>query len=328
MQVNSRLKQEASELYAACGPSKPMRPIPTRFDRPKFFIHRRFLGEQDLLVIFMTRRCRYRCNFCDLPMDSSQSSVGKSEITEQFRYVLHEVRHSLGVLDRVTLSNDGSVFDASTFDRESLFEIVAATSELKRVRTLVFETRLEFVDLATMSAIREFNTRAGVEVLAGFETHDADVRDRILGKRESLADFIRGLDVVAEGRAALTAYVLFKPDPSMTDADAMNEAEISIEFLREECRSRSVPLTVRLNPMYAAGNSAWAANATHVSYLPPRLSDVLTLAQRKRDEGLRVYIGLASEGLDAPDSSFRAREDFTHELLKRAISFNAIGLRA
>ncbi len=232
------------------------------------------------------------------------------------------MKHSLSVLDRLTFSNEGSMLDATTFPTEALLAIAQGVGELRRVHTLVLETRLEFVDPAVLAAIREAAPRASVSILTGFETHDPRLRDKVLFKREPLETFERGLDRVAEVGASLTAYVLFKPEQTMTDEEAVREAEASIDYLDAECRRRNIALAIRLNPMYAAAGSHWAMVAHRApDYRPPRLTDVMQVAADKRRVDLPIYIGLSTEGLD-DGSNYLAREDYSPHLIRLVKLFN------
>lgn len=319
------LDELLGELYRTYGPPKAMGDSAPAPNRPHFFLHRNFLGEQDLAILFNTKRCRYQCKFCALPLKSSREWVPAEQVCAQFRHVLEEDKHALGVLERVTIANEGSVFDETTFPAAALTEITAAVRKLPRVRKLVLETRLEFVSSDRLRQIAESSGKQ-LDILTGFETLDEDLRERVLGKREPLASFLRGLDAVAEAGCELTAYVLFKPDPEMTDAQAGAEAEAAIDYLHEHCAARGVPLTIRLNPMYVAHGTHWARRVDRMpDYRPPRLSDIIALADRKRGEGIAIYLGLTSEGLSDEDKTYRAREDFTRGLLKHAIVMNADG---
>lgn len=318
------LEGKVRHLYNQFGQRKPMGEPATDAREPHYFLHRTFLNEQDLLIIFNTKRCRYQCHFCNLPLKSSTSWISGDDILAQFEYVLDELKHSLSVLDRLTISNEGSVLDAETFPTEVLLTIAKCAHELRRVRTIVLETRLEFMDPKVVRQIREADPRAVVDILTGFETQDPHIRDEILGKRESLDTFLAGLDRVAECGAELTAFVLFKPSPTMTDDEAFKEAETSIDYLVDLCLRRDIPLTIRLNPMYAARRSKWAKIACVTpEYKPPRLTDVMKLAAKKRQEGSRVYIGLSTEGLDEPWGNYMCREDYSRGLFKQAILFNS-----
>lgn len=318
------LKQQVGDLYEKYGQRKPMGESAPSPWMPHFFLHRTFLGDQDLLIIFNTKRCKYRCHFCQLPAKSSPTMIPGSEIVAQFGYVMKELKHSLSVMDRLTFSNEGSVLDPATFPTEALLEIAEAIHELRRVRTLVLETRLEFVDPAVLAQVREAAPRVSLNILTGFETHDPYIRDKVLFKREPLDVFERGLDRVAEaGVHELTAYVLFKPRWDMSDEEAVAEAEASIDYLAAQATSRGLNLSVRLNPMYAADGSRWAKKA-HVSpdYKPPRLTDVMRVAEKKRRQGVNIYIGMSTEGLD-DGSNYMAREDYSPSLIKPVVLFNS-----
>jgi radical SAM enzyme (TIGR01210 family) len=311
------------ELHRTYGPSKQMGAGAPSTERPHFFLVRTFLGEQDLAILFNTKRCRYQCRFCALPAKSSLERIAPNDILQQFLYVASEVKHCLGILDRLTIANEGSVLDCDTFGRNALHEIVGATRRLPRLRTIVIETRLEFVRSAELYEL-DVLSRKHLNILTGFETLDSRIRDEVLGKRETIAGFLGGLDEIARASASLTAYVLFKPSPEMSDASALQEARATIEFLRQEASSRGIPLTIRLNPMYSACDTPWARDAARLgsAYEPPRLSDVLALAKSVEQEGTRVYIGLTSEGLADPINTYRARSDFSSTVLKASIVSN------
>jgi archaeosine synthase beta-subunit len=317
------LEESVRALYREFGPPKPMGSSAPALDRPHFFLHRNFLGEQDLAILFNTKRCQYNCRFCALPRKSSKEWIGPEWVNAQFHHVVHELKHSIGVMDRLTIANEGSVFDETTFPAESLMEIVRASRALPRIRKLVIESRLEFV---TVDRLRQVQAESGkrLDVLTGFETHDPALRDRILGKKEPLDGFLAGLDRLAEAGCELTTYVLFKPSPLMTDDEAREEAERSMDYVSREAASRGIPLIIRLNPMYVARGTPWARLAEKTpDYQPPRLTDVLELAARKKAEGMRVYVGLTSEGLADDPGTYRSRDDFSSKLIKIGIIYNS-----
>jgi archaeosine synthase beta-subunit len=317
------LSSYVAEIYDTYGQRKPMgKPSPAA-TIPHFFLLRTFLGENDLLVILNTKRCRYQCAFCRLPEKSVRSWVSDSDVLAQFRSVVGEVRHALSIIDRVTLSNEGSVLDETTLGGAALREIVSAIGAMRRVRRIDIETRVEFVRPDALLRLRDLAPRTTLGVLTGFETRDQRIRDEILMKREPLSAFLAGLDNVQRAGAALTAYVLFKPDPQMSDAEASAEAAGTIEFLAAECAERNVELAIRLNPMYRAAGSRWArrADATE-KYAPPRLTDVMQVAEQAGDMGVKVYIGLSAEGLAADNGTYQAREDYIPALIKHVKLFN------
>lgn len=316
------LTRLARQLRREYGQSKQMGSSAAAADLPHFFLLRRYLDIVDLLIILNTKRCSYRCFFCQLPAKSSPVWIDADSIRAQFAYVLQEMKHALSIIERITLSNEGSVLDQSTLDAEALQDIVEACGAFPNLRSITLETRLEYVSVPDLRELAKRAPRVQLNILTGFETLDENLRDRVLGKRESLNAFLHGLDTVAEASCDLTAYVLYKPGPSQSDIEAYNEARASIDFLVDQCAERSINLTVRLNPMYASYGSRWARESERTAaYLPPRLSDVLRLAEAKRAEGIKIYLGLSTEGL-ASTGTFRDRDDYSRQLLKRALLFN------
>lgn len=312
------------EIYDKYGQRKEMGISAPNTKTPHFFLNRTFRGENDLLIIFNTKRCRYQCYFCTLPYKSSNVFISGEDILEQFKYVLNEMKHSLSILDRVTFSNEGSVLDEKTFPADTLLEMARCVRELRRVGILVLETRLEFVKPNVIQEIHKIAPRLGVNILTGFETYTSYVRDKVLGKKEPLTLFEQGLDKVAESGACLTTYILYKPVQTMTDEEAFIEAEKSIDYICEQCKIRGIELNcIRINPMYSAKDSRWAKIAKESQdYKPPRITDVMRLSQKKAKEGLHIYIGLSTEGLDEQGSSYLSREDYEDSLIKPIKLFN------
>jgi radical SAM enzyme (TIGR01210 family) len=308
------------------GPKKPMGQAAPAIDRPHYYLLRKFKGDVDLLIILNTKRCHYQCDFCNLPAKSSRTFIDSEHILAQMQYVFDEVADAISVVDRVSLSNEGSVLDEATLPRSALTEFIEACTQLPACRRIVLETRLEFV---TESRLRDIETLANgrvIDILTGLETINDRIRNEVLGKRQDLTSFTQGLDAIAQlEHPALTSYVLVKPDFAQTDDDAMAEATRTILYLAEQCAARSIALGVRINPMYIAEGTQWANTAQTQGYQPPRLTDVLELAEWCEAQGIPAYIGLSSEGLADETTSYRAREDFSKAHLKRAIRLNTSG---
>lgn len=320
---NVKLEEKVKVLYNNFGQQKPMGDSAPSPRMPHYFLLRTFTGENDLLIILNTKRCRYQCNFCQLPAKSSKKWIEGEDILAQFEYVMDEMKHGLSVVDRVTLSNEGSILDAGTLPTEALIAIARCINELRRVRTLVLETRLEFVDPEVIKQIREAAPRVEIKFLTGFETQEPYLRDKILFKNEPLDKFLAGLDRVGETKSSLISYLLYKPSPFMTDEEAFVEAEKTVNYLVENCQKRNIPLNIRLNPMYLATGSKWTELAKNVpDYKPPRLTDIMKLAQKKAQEGVHLYIGLSTEGLDEPGGNYMSREDYSPRLVKPILLFN------
>jgi archaeosine synthase beta-subunit len=321
--VAGSMASYVTDLYDTCGQQKPMSHATPPPDRPHYFLLRTFLGENDLLVILNTKRCQYQCAFCRLPAKSSRTWVVDEDVVRQFRYVAGELRHGLSVVDRLTLSNEGSVLDERTLGPAALLEIVAGIGAMRRVRRIEFETRLEFVQPDVLAELKAAAPRAAIGILTGFETVDKRIRDEVLRKQEPLPMVLAGLDSIACAGAALTAYVLFKPDPHMSDQEAYDEAASTIDYLNRQCSQRGIDLTIRLNPMYRAVGSRWAREAARApDYAPPKLTDVMRVAEEAAVQGTKIYIGLSAEGLADEDGTYRAREDYSASLIRHVKGFN------
>jgi len=65
--MDNQLKIHIRNLFREYGYSKRMGLSAGNETLPHYFLHRRFLSDQDLLIIFNTKRCRYNCHFCNLP---------------------------------------------------------------------------------------------------------------------------------------------------------------------------------------------------------------------------------------------------------------------
>lgn len=317
------LVEKIKHLYGEFGQQKPMGQAAPNPRTPHYFVLRSFMGENDLAVILNTKRCRYQCNFCQLPAKSSKTWIAGEDILAQFEYIVTEVKHALSIVDRVSLSNEGSVLDTDTLPTETLLMIARCINELRRCRTLLLETRLEFVDPSVIRQIKEIAPRVKIQILTGFETQDTYIKDKVLYKREPLDKFLEGLDRVAKSKSELMSYVLYKPSPTMTDEEAFVEAEKTFDFLKEQCLRKELPLSIRFNPMYIARGSKLAQLvATIPDYKPPRLTDMMRLAEQKAQEGFKIYIGLSTEGLHEPGLSYHSREDYSPKLIRPIKLFN------
>ncbi len=316
----------AGALRRTYGPRKRMAEAVPSLARVRYFLLRRFLGDIDLLTILNSKRCRYRCRFCGLGQRAATRMPTREEVQAQYLGVLMEVRHALSLVDRLTISNDGSVFDKETLPPESLEDLMSCVRELTSVRRVVFESLLQFVAEAQLEALRGAARGVTVDILTGFETVDRRIRSTVLGKPETLEQFEEGLDRIAGARCSLTAYVMYKPDPVMSDHEARDEALATIRYLERECGRREVPLTIRVNPAYAASGTEWDEEAlSRGGFRAPRLTDVLVVAEECRRNGTPIYIGLSTEDLALPGGSYAAREDFTPGLLEKAKQFNYSG---
>lgn len=308
------ISQLTRKLYKQFGQSKPMTQ-----DEPCYFLQRNFKGRQDMLIIFKSFPCRFKCKYCNL---SNQVWDDKIGLIDQFAFVVEQLKHSLSVIDRVTLSNNGSMLDPNTISLQELEEVLQAIKQIKNVSTVVVETHLCFINDGLLETIIECLGSIKLNILTGFETLDENIMSKKLGKQRICSEFERQLDVIADCGCDFTAYILYKPDQAMTDDEAYEEAFRSAAYLIKECRRRKIDLTLRINPMFAAYGTEWAALAKKTPlYSPPRISDVYRLAL-ELNKSVPTYIGLSTEGKNEQWGSYRINTDFKQELLLDIIHFN------
>ena len=312
-----------ADFRRSTGPRREMDNEASVGSRPVYHLLRRYKGEVDLLIILRTKKCRYNCSFCDLPNRSSDGLVPEDQLNSQIIHTLTHYADALDVIDRVSISNEGSVLDSATLPLVVLCDLIEAVSLYPSVRRVVLETRPEFATRQVLRHLTKVTLPSQLELLVGFETLDDNLRNVVLGKRQSRDSLLETLDAMRETELThITSYILIKPGYDQTDQDGVAEAKRTIQYLKDQTELRGIQLSVRLNPMYVALDTRWGQKAKKASYKPPRLTDVLTVAEWAQSVGVPSYIGLSAEGNADHNHTFRARDDFTRELLKRAIAFN------
>lgn len=316
--IDNKFCEIVKDLYVKNGPSKPMN-INKPANEPCYFLLRKFLDLNDLLIIFNTDHCPFSCSFCNL---NNKELVNNYDVLAQFLFVCNKLKHSLSIVERITISNNASVLNNLIFPENDLYTIIRSLNCFKNLREIVLETNMLYVNNGVLSKIQACTSKS-INILVGFETLCEEIRSNILKKPESINDFLKGLDILAEFQFGITAYILYKPDYNMSDNDAYDEALKSAKFLINESKKRNISLSLRINPMYASIESEWCRRAQkNKNYLPPKLSDVLKLSYYLRSRGIDTYIGLSTENSELLYGSYRDREDFSKDLLKEAIIFN------
>lgn len=303
------------QQYKMFGQSKSM----DNTDGPCFFLQRNFKGEQDLLIIFNTKGCRFNCKYCGL---SNKNIEYSTPLIEQFAYVIGEIRHTLSVLDRITLSNNGSILDFDSVCKDELLYILNSIAQIKNISSVVIETDLRFVNETVLYEIKNILPNIRLNILTGFETLDNRILTEVLGKYRQQVEFENKLSILSMYGCELTAYILYKPDQFMNDEMAYNEALKSINYLDKVCKERNLPLVIRINPMFAAKGTRWAEIAKNTEqYSPPKISDIYRLSMEVQKR-IPVYIGLSLEEKNEIWGSYRIHKDATKELLLEIIKFN------
>jgi len=276
---------------------------PNENDLPIFSQVRNFMGEKELVILYYTKRCRYQCSFCSLPLTSSKAFIDHSQINRQ---LLSAFKNSYDFLDQVTaiaIGNEGSVFDEETFSEQSLDFNIALAKSNKSLNRISFETRHEFITDAIVSKLDELQ---GIEKVLkiGFETYNENIRANVLNKKFTNGSFLEALDKIANKGIVCSAYVLIHCDYSKSPEDGINECKFTCQFLIESCKERNIPLILRLNPMYGALDMPWTKKAKEHSWSPLSFQQVISLVKEIYDTDYKFYIGASDEGLAEDGLSF------------------------
>ena len=321
MSIN--ITKELISIINENGFAKPMKPfVNPDVNMPSFFLMRKFIGLNDLLIIFHSKRCRYSCNYCNLNSYNSYDWISTESIIKQFYYVLNEVKHSLHIIDSITFSNNGSLLDEDTFPFDAFIEIIKATSKMKSLKKIVIETRFEFLSEDKVEAIINSNKNVNLDFLIGFETLNVEIKETILGKKFDNDIFNKSLNILSEKGLSVTMYILYKPSPYFSDEQAYEEAKMTFNFLQEICKEKKIPLTIRINPIYLSSETILGKMALeYKEYVPPNISDVFLLSKYIAGKGTPVYIGLSDEGVGG--LSYKNRYDYPKEIVREIIKFNS-----
>jgi hypothetical protein len=233
----------------------------------------------------------------------------------------------LGLFDSLTYSNEGSTLDETTLGPAALLAIMADAGQMRQLRRIRVESRLELAKADRLFALREaigkHANKIDLGVLIGFESQDPAVRSA-LGKPEAHDETRQGLNEIAIAGASLATYIMYKPLPWMTNVEAVDEAIASAAFLQDECSKRDIPLEIRINPAYIGQGTQQAET---VSENPESLVEhtdlrgAMRVAQWCRDSGIfGTYIGLSPEGNAL--SSWLDHPDYHQRLEDMSIAFN------
>ena len=138
-----------------------------------------------LFVVFYTQACRWnRCLGCNLPSKMSMTHVGYKDLIQQIDalFACPEIAAQAGRIEKLIVSNNGSVLDEVTFSSTALMYLLTRVNlNLPKLRSLNLETRPEYVDVAELEfisrALQEGESATQLELAIGFEAFDETIRN-------------------------------------------------------------------------------------------------------------------------------------------------------
>lgn len=314
---------------------------------PIFYWFQDTPGGKEIYLVMYTGACAWnRCSFCTLPSESSPAEVSADDIYSQVLFVFDSLsREQLDQTRRLFLSNNGSVLDIATMPRHTLTRIFElAHEQCPYLEVICLETRFESVAKAELLVFqhyldnwhhlykksgrfpRQAEQSVSIQIIAGYETQDPYLRNAILWKgfdEEDVQKFFALLKETSEtsGRdIMIDEYVMLKPAANLSQEDAIEEAVETIVHLEKLGQYYSVPISVRVNPTYAAVGSELHYAFENQDYTPPTYRDVYQVILRCHERNVQVpiFLGLNNEGLSFSSGSF-GNQDGTDPFYKKAL---------
>ena len=265
-----------------------------------------------LFVVFYTQACRWsRCLGCNLPSLVSQEHVPFDYLMRQVDHLFADagVRQRCHDINKVIISNNGSVLDEDTFSSTALMYLIACLNlHVPNLSMVCMESRPEYVDTAELEfiarALAEGDTPTGLEIAIGFEAFDDHIRNDVFDKGLTLTAFETLVQKLAAYRFHLKCYFMQKPVPGMGDEEAVEDIRKAVDYLDRVHGRFGAAINMHLNPTYVAAGTALEEAFKKGDYRPPRLEDAARAALAAKGKNISVFIGLSDEGLALPGGSF------------------------
>jgi radical SAM enzyme (TIGR01210 family) len=286
-----------------------MKRPPTHDPRRPIFCHVQDTPQgRELVLALFTKGCLYRrCSFCALPsLSAGDDAVSAEDIKAQVDLVMKGCpARQRRDIRRVTVYNSGSVLDRRTLPSEALWYLFERLADFPALAEVCLDTRAEFVEDSELGGLKARIKGRRLTVAVGYETYDERIRNRVLRKGLSEAAFQRLAAKLAAHKVRLKAYVLIKPEASLSEEQAVKEAVRTLKHLRDTGRRLGLEVEAHLNPTYVARGSILEKEFRLRHYQPPRLWSVVDIVSRLEGQGLAIHIGLDTEGLAVRGGTFR-----------------------
>ncbi|HJN78319.1 MAG TPA: hypothetical protein QGF58_30680 [Myxococcota bacterium] len=294
--------------------------------RPLFHWYVDCTSGKELVFALYTRPCRYaRCAFCSLPsLAEGGERVRPQDIEAQVDWILsHYEPTQLEQVTKVSIYTASSGLDQKCLPTRSLMYLLLKVCDLPELELVSLETRPEYVEDWELRVLTEvLGEGVQVEVAIGYETHDPDLRNRVLGKGLIEPELRKLMRTIADHGGALKAYLMLKPHHSLSEEGGVQEAINGLEHLRSLGEEHGVPVSIHLNPTYIAEGCALTEELVAAGYQPPELSSVIRVAEGALSRGLPLYVGLDDEGLALQGGTFRSTGLDAERAVAAILSFN------
>ena len=281
-----------------------------------------------LFIVFYSQACRWaRCLGCNLPSRMSVEHVSFDHLIRQTDYLfsLPEVTEQADSINKLIVSNNGSVLDEATFSSTALMYLMARINmHFRALKVLALESRPEYVDIAELEflarSLQEGERATALELCIGFEAFDEHIRNDVFDKGLTLRIFEELVQKIAPYGYRLKCYFMLKPVPGMSDSQAVEDIRQAIEYLDTVSAKYQLTMNMHLNPTYAARGTLLGEAFLRGEYIPPSLRDLARAAGYAEGKNISVFLGLSDEGLAEKGGSFIREGD--EDLTERLEEFN------
>lgn len=256
-----------------------------------------------LQIVLRSGGCQYAlrpeggCTFCGFTDDIMKrgSPVGMEDLIRQFSaaFKAHDCATE-GIRD-VNVYVAGSFFSDKEFPPEARYEIARLVSDDSYVKSMLVESRPEFVTSEKVGALKKILGEKILQVGIGLETADDDLRQRVLKKGFSNADYERAVEVLSVAGAEVLTYVLLKPTV-MTDVEAVADAVEAVRYSFRVAKEADIRNCVSLNPTFVPLTGELYQQWKRGEYRPPNLWGVVEVLRQTHDLG-QIRVGLSDENL-------------------------------
>ena len=265
-----------------------------------------------LFLVFFTQACRWaKCLGCNLPSKVTLSYIGFKDIMKQTNFVFMNLLSDRQKIDlnKIILSNNGSVLDEDTLSTTALLYFIAQMNiNCPNIKVLTMESRPEYVDIEELEtihrAIREGETPTDIEIAIGFEAFDEKIRNEHFGKGLTLDVFEKLVEKLAYHKFKLKTYFMLKPVPDLSEENAIKDIKDGIHYLDSIAAQYNIDINMHLNPTYAAIGTPLAEAFAAGTFVPPTLESVKRAIKQAEGTRISIFAGLSDEGLAVPGGSF------------------------
>jgi hypothetical protein len=228
------------------------------------------------------------------------AKVTTDEYLQQIEAALAAHQAELPQIREIDIYNSGNFLNDAEVPPKARMAILRTCAERETLRLLLIESRPEFVCSEKLTPLSRAIQRAGgdlaFEVAIGLDAYDDSIREGLLHKGFSRADFERAVGVLAQLRIDLLVYVMLKPC-ELSNADALRDVVNAGEYVYRVAGASRVKARVALEPTFVVPGTRLALDYASGTYTPPSLWLVKEAAIRLADMG-PLTVGLWDEELN------------------------------